>query len=293
MKSDLFAPVYKRLIRGESYKSVAQAFNTCQRSLRSRVSYHCQTHHMLPPSALRTWICASISLHNKKVLADKYRINNFERTKSRFLARRKELLYDLDPSSAQKIAEEMKAMEPALSWQELSNTLQTHLYPTEGSPLQDVGALGADDSPYDIDTIKEMYEARAGGLSWEAISTLSGEAKNLCHYYVKGYADSQRLPLPAKVFDTKSRRRMAYHASNLCYNVSWSDVTINCLYTNDTASKWGARYFELYEANEGNPNEMSIASLTEEIRNLTEEKEELEAEIRELAKIRRVRTQGE
>lgn len=293
MKSDLFAIIYKRLTRGESYRSVAQAYDLNMTSLRNRVTYHCQTHHMLPPSALRTWICASISLHNKKELADKYRVNNFERTKSRFLARRKELLYDLNPNSAQKIAEQMKAMEPALSWKELSNTLQTRLYPTEGSHLQDVGVLDADGSPYGMSTIKEMYEARAGGLSWEAISALSGEAKSLCHYYVKGYAESQRLPLPAKVFDTKSRRRMAYHASNICSNVSWSDVTINCLYTNDTASKWGARYFELYEADGASPHEMPIRDLTDDIKILIEEKEELEAEIRELAKIRRVRTQGE
>lgn len=275
--------LYDQIVKGTTYKVLAKITKKPTRQLRRDVERYATFARLTDPVKMRCWIKAVLVNAERHDLYSIYQIKNSYSSEYYIKKKGQALMGEIGYKDYPPLAEEIKMIEPSLTWKDLSRFFGVleHVLSTP-SLLIDYGVSSKEKDPW-ITSTEEMFEARKGGLGWKVLSEFSGLTPLTVRNRVREYCYETDQTLPTIPYDTKTQRRVAYRLSNALD--SWEEVALHKVYTTAPACKYASKYYEYYES-QATPDDLPMAELTEEILRRAEEVEQAQAELEELIKVR-------
>ena len=275
--------LYDHIVKGATYKTLAKITKKPATQVRQAVERYTVFARLTDPLRLRCWIKAVLVSAERHDLYSTYQIKDSYSSEYYIKKKGQELLEQTSYKDYPPLAEEIKKVEPSLTWKELASYFGVleHVL-SMPSLLIDYGVASKEKESW-ITSAEEMFEARKGGLGWKVISEFSGLSSLTVRNKVRDYCYKTDQTLPSMPQDTKTRRRVAYHLSNALD--SWEEVVLHKVYTTEIACKYDAKHYEHYES-QATPDDLPMTELIEEILMRAEEVEQAHAELEELIKVR-------
>lgn len=260
--------MYDLSVFGTSNKDISKDYGVCSAEIKSNLLTYAYKNDLPAPSVLRAMIGGAlieVGLQDYTTQFN-YKVNPVNRF--RLKKRLKELRADLERHDLPKYADLMKGYAPMLTWSHLAHLFDYPLQELKAqSHHKDTGVFffEKDEIVFPLDEDKFAYNARMGGVSFDAIASTLYCSRQTARARYLSYAKKNNLPALSSFKDHKSNRKVAYEASIHKDAHTWYHVLRDSPYSTIEAVRCACHHYHQNEAKGETPQDMAIDELMWEV----------------------------